>query len=111
MTKSKNHLEKIIIYSAVILFIALMLVSSIYEFVKKPEPSEFSFETCVEKYIFVYEDLCDKGQSFYITYPEKEIVKGELDKIYLDDYTYIVYSERCIQYYKTGCLEDSQKNS
>jgi len=108
MLEQNNRLERRIFFVLVILFITLVLISWIYGFIKKPEPSEFSFETCVEKYIFVYEDLCDENESFYITYPEMEVIDGQLDKIYLDDYTYTVFFARCIQYYKTGCMENNK---
>ena len=106
---NKKKLEKIIFFGLIILFVILILSSWIYGFIKKQEPSESPFETCVEKYVFVYEDLCDTNQSFYITYPDMEIIKGGLNKAPLEDYLYIIFSERCIQYYKTGCTEDNGK--
>jgi len=106
---NKKKLEKIIFFGLIILFVILILGSWAYGFIKKEEPAESPFENCVEKYIFVYEDLCDNSKSFYITYPDMETIKGRLDKVSLEDYPYTVFYERCIQYYKTGCTEDNGK--
>jgi len=100
----KDKSKKIIFWIIILGFCIITLISLIYGFVNKEEEPEFSFGACIEKYIFVYEDLCDSNESFYITSPpEMEIIRGKLPIIMLEDYPYNIHEKRCVQYYKTEC--------
>lgn len=104
----KEKFEKIIFWVLLSGFCFIILISLVYGFVNKEEPSEFFFDNCIEKYIFVYEDLCD-NESFYVAYPENEIIKGELPILTVNEYPYFIYWKRCVQYYEIGCGEHHGK--
>jgi len=102
MDKKKS--KKIIFWIIILGFCFIVLISLIYGFVNWEEEPEFSFNSCIEKYIFVYEDLCG-NKSFYITYPEMKTIKGKLPILRLNDYPYNVYTKRCIKNFEIGCGE------
>jgi len=97
----KQRNKSRIYFFCIVLGFYVLIISSIFNgILTKDIPAEFSFDQCVEKYDFVYEDICGDA-SYYITYPETERINEKLEMP--EPIKYDIRAPRCIKEYKTGC--------